>query len=261
MRIAHISDIHFGRISAEGIAKALTAEINASEVDLVVVSGDLTQRARRWQLRSAREFLDAFDPPTIVVPGNHDAYAWWYPLHRLTMPVRRYRRYISDELTPVFETSGLRLMGISSVHGWTVKSGIIRKRDRNRIVDYFKPDDTRFKIFVVHHHLVRMPEFGRHDVSRFGRDAFNQVSKAGVNLVLSGHLHRSHIEVFNRPSMSPLVVASAGTATSDRGRSPVQDENHYNMIDIREDTFQIEERRFVRERQEFEVERTSEHPR
>ncbi|NND72453.1 MAG: transcriptional regulator [Rhodothermales bacterium] len=261
MRIAHISDIHFGRISADGIVDALVEEINDSDVDLVVASGDLTQRARRWQLRSAKKMLDSFSPPVVVVPGNHDAYAWWYPFHRLAVPVRRYRKYISDDLSPVVEMPDLALLGISSVHGWTIKSGLVRKRDRQHIEEFFKRDDTRFKILVVHHHLVGMPEFGRHDVSLFGRNAFSLISDAGVNLVLSGHLHRSHVEVFERADAAPLVVASAGTATSDRGRPRVHYENHYNMIDVDKASFQIEERRFVASIRQYERERISTHPR
>jgi 3',5'-cyclic AMP phosphodiesterase CpdA len=52
-RIAHISDIHFGKISHPTIVEALVRDINESIVDLVVVSGDLTQRAFGHQFRAA----------------------------------------------------------------------------------------------------------------------------------------------------------------------------------------------------------------
>lgn len=245
MLIAHISDIHFGRISQGGIVEALVEEINSAEADLVVVSGDLTQRARRRQLAAARDMLKQFDSQVLVVPGNHDAYAWWYPVHRLTVPVRRYRRYITPDLSPTFVNDEVAVLGISSVHGWTVKAGLVRKRDRNRILQFFGSiDDSIFKILVVHHHLVSMPEFGRHDVSLYGSRTFRILQEQGVHMVLSGHLHRSHLEVFGRDTSRQLVVASAGTATSNRGRYPARLENHYNQIEIHDTHVEVDERRF-----------------
>lgn len=245
MLIAHISDIHFGRISQEGIVDALVEEVNGAEADLVVVSGDLTQRARRWQLAQAKEMLQRFDGDVLVVPGNHDAYAWWYPVHRLTVPVRRYRRYITPDLSPTFVNDKVAVLGISSVHGWTVKAGLVRKRDRNRIRQFFRSvDDSLFKVLVVHHHLVKMPEFGRHDVSLFGNRTFGILQEEGVDMVLSGHLHRSHLEVFRKDTPEQLLVASAGTATSNRGRYPAKLENHYNLIRIDDKKIEVDERRF-----------------
>ena len=181
----------------------------------------------------------------LVVPGNHDAYAWWYPVHRLTTPVKRYRKYITPDLSPAYVDERVAVLGISSVHGWTVKAGLVRKRDRNRIRQFFSSvDKSLFKILVVHHHLVSMPEFGRHDVSRFGGKTFRILQEEGVDMVLSGHLHRSHLEVFDRDSEDQLIVASAGTATSNRGRYPAKLENHYNQIKIDSEKIVVDERRF-----------------
>jgi len=100
--IVHLSDLHFGRINAAVIGP-LVSTINNIKPDVVAVSGDLTQRARSHQFKEARAFLDQLPRPQIVVPGNHDV-----PLHNLFArfldPLRKYRRYIANDLTPSYMT-------------------------------------------------------------------------------------------------------------------------------------------------------------
>ena len=69
--LLHISDLHFGRVDPATV-EPLTAAIRALARNVVIVSGDLTQRARAAEFRAARAFLDALPRPQIVVPGNHD---------------------------------------------------------------------------------------------------------------------------------------------------------------------------------------------
>src|SRR6478672_294522 len=98
--VVHISDIHFGRVDY-AIVETLTANINEINPDIVVVSGDLTQRARSAQFIEARQFLDKLPKPQIVVPGNHDI-----PLHnvfaRFLSPLEKYKKYITDDLEPFY---------------------------------------------------------------------------------------------------------------------------------------------------------------
>ena len=65
--VVHLSDVHFGRVDSRIVAP-LVAAIRAIAPDLVAVSGDLTQRARRRQFREARAFLDQLPSPMLVVP-------------------------------------------------------------------------------------------------------------------------------------------------------------------------------------------------
>src|SRR6185295_4473790 len=99
--IVHLSDIHFGRVDARLLAP-LVRLVREIAPDLVAVSGDLTQRARRRQFQQARAFLDQLPAPQLVVPGNHDV-----PLFnvaaRFADPYGGYRRYISQDLEPVYE--------------------------------------------------------------------------------------------------------------------------------------------------------------
>lgn len=258
-RIAHLSDIHFGRISVPQIVEDLVAEINAGEIDLVAVSGDLTQRARRGEFRKAVDMLDAFTPPTIVVPGNHDVYPWWRPLFRLSRPLGRYRRYITDDLTPTYTGDGLAVLGINSAHGQTVKGGRIGTSDRAAIEAFFTEQPLEaFRVLVVHHHLTQIQALGPHDVAHQAKKALEVASRVGVDLVLCGHLHVSHIEPIElSPDRHPLVIASAGTATSNRGRASNRQVNFYNIIDVTAEGFTIHERRYDREGGGFSAHRTT----
>src|SRR5215207_7385819 len=99
--IVHLSDLHFGRIDRR-LLEPLQREIAALTPDLVTISGDFTQRARRSQFADARAFLDTLTMPTLVVPGNHDI-PLYDVVERFAAPLARYRRYISPQLDPEFE--------------------------------------------------------------------------------------------------------------------------------------------------------------
>lgn len=247
-RIAHLSDIHFGRIAHPEIVARIVAEVNASGAGLVAVSGDLTQRARRHEFRAARAMLDAFDAPVLVVPGNHDVRAWWHhPLERVARPDRRFRRFIEPQRTPTFTDSAGRVaaVGIDTAHGLTVKGGLVRP-DQLRAVDGFfaRAPAGALRVLVMHHHLARLEALGGHDVARGASQARESVHRAGVDLVLCGHLHRSHTVEVEVEGGHRLVVASAGTATSSRGRADDAGANLYHWIDVEAGRFTVRERRF-----------------
>ncbi len=246
MRIAHVSDIHFGKILLPGIVGHLIDDVNREGVDLVVLSGDLTQRARRWQFEAARELIDAFESPTLAVPGNHDVHAWWRPHARILRPLERFHHYITPELNPSFSMDGVAVLGINSAHGRTIMGGLIARNQRQRIEEYFSSFDRgTFKVLVVHHHLTRIQALGPHDVARKARKALKTACKVGVDLILCGHLHISHVEpVEIVPLEHRIVIVSAGTATSIRGRKSNRRTNYYNLIDISQDSFTVHEKRY-----------------
>lgn len=253
MTIAHLSDLHFGRIADPGIVDALLSEVNERAVDLVVLSGDLTQRARPEEFEAAKALLQAIEPPTLVVAGNHDVYPWWRPYLRLRTPLRRYRDYITDDLAPRFETETGAVLGLTSAYGATIKGGRIGPDDRAEIAQYFEEmEASKFKILVLHHHLTKIQSLGPHDVARQAQKALDTAADVGVSLILCGHLHISHIEPLEIiPGEHRMVIASAGTATSNRWRGQEGPTNFYNLITVEEDAFTIEERRFVRGEDRF----------
>ena len=229
---------------------ALVTAINAAGVDVVCVSGDLTQRARYREFAAAKAMLERFTAPVIVVPGNHDVYAWWSPFSRMFKPLNRYRREITDNLTPTFEQDGLAVLGINSAYGRTRKGGYVSSGMRAAMRAFFggKPVST-FKVLVVHHHLLRLKALGSHDIARRAARTLVLARRLGVDLILCGHLHVSHVEHVETvgPRGEPerrVVIASAGTATSTRGRRQHRGVNFFNLVHVMPEAFEIAEQRF-----------------
>lgn len=259
IRLAHLSDPHFGRIAHPEVVDALTTSVNQWDPDLIAISGDLTQRAQKKQFQRAARLIDRLKAPTLIVPGNHDVYPWWRPFARLFQPLQRYRRYISDDLLPVYESKGIAALGVNSAHGWLLKNGWIRDEHIQAIVSFFDHQpDSRYKVLVLHHHLVRLERFGAHDVARRASTALRALENSGVDLILCGHLHESHIEkIDGHPDAREVVVASAGTVTSNRGRGEDYGVNGYNVITVDKEVVTVTEKRYQPRRQEFFSYRTS----
>ena len=259
-RFTHLSDVHFGKIRHPGIVEALVEEVNAAEMDLVVVSGDLTQRATDEQYRAAKAMLDAFQAPVLVVPGNHDVRQFWHnPIERVITPTVRFERTITDNLTPTFSMDGLSVFGMNTTHGLTVKGGLVRKSSLDAMQSYFgaRPEGD-LRVLVVHHHLIKNPTLGRTDIAFGAAKTIRAAMASGVDLLLCGHYHISNVTAHDVGDGHQIVVASAGTATSSRGRGEHKAINMYNRVTVETDRFAVEERRFDVKEGHFASVRTSE---
>ncbi|MGO8862107.1 MAG: metallophosphoesterase family protein [Acidimicrobiales bacterium] len=90
--VVHLSDLHLGA-HIDALAESLLADVWDRRPDLVVVSGDLTQRARRGQFSDARELLNSLPSPVLAVLGNHDL-PLFHPPERLLRASRRYEQIV-----------------------------------------------------------------------------------------------------------------------------------------------------------------------
>src|SRR2546423_11611694 len=118
-KLIHLSDLHFGRVDPV-LIDPLIRVIREVAPDVVAVSGDLTQRARSYQFQQARFFLDALPKPQIIVPGNHDI-----PLHnvfaRFLEPLTKYKRYIAEDLNPIYEDEEVAIVGVNTARSLVLK--------------------------------------------------------------------------------------------------------------------------------------------
>jgi len=248
--IVHLSDIHFGRVDA-AVVGPLIETINQIAPDVVAVSGDLTQRARSHQFKAARAFLDALPQPQIVVPGNHDV-----PLHnvlaRFAQPLRKYRRYITDDLRPLYYDDEIAVLGINTARSFTIKGGRINQQQVDWMRDRLCSFDPEVVKIVVTHHPFDIPEgHDERNVVGRARMAMERLASCGADVFLAGHLHVSHTTHSARrykiQGHSALVV-QAGTATSDRGRGEA---NSFNVIRIERPNISIERLECLPERGSF----------
>jgi 3',5'-cyclic AMP phosphodiesterase CpdA len=236
--IYHISDVHFGPPHLPRVSEGVLELIGRNRPDLVVLSGDLTQRAKPEQFRQARDFVDRIERmrvPTITVPGNHDVplYSVW---ERFFNPYGRYKKYFSSEMEPVYRDDELLAVGINTAFGWTVKDGRITLKRLLEVEKILRetPDEI-FKIVVAHHHMIPPPNFGTQRVLANAYEAIDIFSSAGVDLILSGHLHQAYIgnsEEFYPKGRPPVVILHSGTTTSNRGRGGERERNTCNWIQV-----------------------------
>ncbi|MBC7857240.1 MAG: metallophosphoesterase [Burkholderiaceae bacterium] len=238
-KLLHLSDLHFGRIDPALMAP-LKARVEQLAPDLVVVSGDLTQRARSRQFQQARIFLDSLPGPRIVVPGNHDV-PLFNLLSRFFRPLDKYRRHITDDLTPEYVDEQIAVLGVNTARSLTFKDGRIGHdqiaRLRARLASL--PPEL-IKVVVTHHPFDLPPHLESGDLVRRGPLAMAMFADHGVDLLLAGHLHASHAG--NTAARHPIagyaaLMVQAGTATSTRGRGET---NSFNFLRIEPERVTVE---------------------
>ncbi len=229
--IAHISDVHFG-CHDPGITDALLHQIHQMHPDLVVLSGDLTQRARINEFQQARHFIDRIDRPLLVVPGNHDI-PLYNLVHRFVDPLWKYRQHIPGGIggNDWFADDELAVLGINTARSLTLKGGRVSLNQMALIRRAFAHvPDSAWRIMVTHHPIAGA--YGEARIELAGRAplALRAVADAGVHLLLSGHHHRPvsghlHSELLLH---NTVLVVHAGTAVSTRTRD--EESNSYNVI-------------------------------
>lgn len=237
-RIAHLSDLHFGAHDPK-IVTAAEAWLQQRQPDLVIISGDFTQRAKRDQFRQASVWLNrlrAAGMMVLVVPGNHDV-----PLcnlaRRFGAPLHRYKRYISNDLCPFYEDREVAILGLNTARSLTIKDGRINHDQMRLLRERFAqvaPDKTR--ILVTHHPLFAMPiGRGRELSEAVGRheDAVKAARDAGIHIALAGHFHRTYAEAAHKmvAHAGGALVIQAGTATSTRLRNA--EPQSFNWLHVR----------------------------
>jgi 3',5'-cyclic AMP phosphodiesterase CpdA len=238
--IAHISDLHFGAEDPPVVA-GLLKDLLDLQPCLVIVSGDLTQRARRSQFAAAREYLQRIPYPLVVVPGNHDVPLYDF-IRRFASPLERYKHYISDDLNPVWQDDGLVVLGLNTARSFTWKSGRISHDQIAFMREQLCPiPESTFKILVTHHPFIPPPGESGIGIDLVGRAALalETVEACRIKLMLSGHLHHGYtgdVRTFYPLSKASTVAVQAGTACSHRIRN---EPNAYNRIRISSDHITI----------------------
>jgi 3',5'-cyclic AMP phosphodiesterase CpdA len=240
-RLVHLSDLHFGAHD-ERLVAAVEKSVDALKPDLVVISGDFTQRARTEQFAEACRFLERLHDgahEVLGVPGNHDI-PLYDVLRRFLSPLTRYRRFIDESLCPFIELPGIAVLGINTARSLTFKDGRINEDQVKFIAETFArtPSDS-MRILVTHHPLFAL-RVGEQVERAIGRQelALDAVEKSGVDMLLAGHNHHASSQDASElvTRAGGVLVIQAGTATSTRVR---EQEQSFNTIDIGEATATI----------------------
>lgn len=237
LTIFHVSDLHFGPPYYPEVGEAVLRFAAELRPDVIVASGDFTQRAREDQFRDARAFLDRLPrAPLVVVPGNHDV-PLYRGMERVLSPYALYKEYISEELDTVTDVPGARIVALNStaplraitngrIHRWQIELA------RRAFAD--TPAGTH-RIVVAHHHFAPPPDWEGADVMPKAKRALDAFTEMRVDLILGGHLHRSYIgnslDVYaGEDREHGIVIAQSGTSTSRRGRAREREKNTFNVL-------------------------------
>ncbi len=215
--LLQISDPHFGT-EQPLVAEALVALCRQTQPDLLVLSGDITQRARRAQFRQARAWTDRLAAPVLAIPGNHDLplFGLWA---RLRDPYARHREAFGDALEPMFVSSELLVVGVNTTRWYRHKNGEVSRPQIARVaacLEQAQPGQLR--LVVVHHPVAVQTAGESHNLLRGHAAALGRWAAAGADIVMGGHIHLAYTVPL--PGLvRPMWAVQAGTSVSRRVRA------------------------------------------
>jgi 3',5'-cyclic AMP phosphodiesterase CpdA len=237
--IIHGSDLHFGAPHDAEVAEIFLRQIQEIGPEIIVLSGDFTQRAKVREFEEARAWLDRLPQlPVVVTPGNHDV-----PLYRIVErlfdPYRNYRAHISGELDTVTRIPGATFVSLNSS---APRRAIVNGRIDQAQVDFARrafaeTPERDLRAVVAHHHLAPAPDYEGDKPLPGAKRILDAFSTMGVDLVMGGHLHRAYIG--NSLDVYPgvhrdrgITIVQSGTTTSRRGRAREAAKNSFNVIRV-----------------------------
>ena len=223
--VLQVSDPHFGTERPEVVA-ALERLCAHLRPDLLLLSGDITQRARRSQFARARAFVDRLAvPATLAIPGNHDI-----PLFnlgaRLASPYREYRRAFGHELQPRHEDADMLVIGVNTTRWWRHADGQVSSAQVRAVAQRLQAArqnrPRQWRLVVVHQPVAVTRPQDRHNLLHGHAQALRAWSAAGADMVLGGHIHLPYVLAVHQQMAGlphPIWAVQAGTAVSRRVRA------------------------------------------
>jgi 3',5'-cyclic AMP phosphodiesterase CpdA len=224
--LLHISDPHFGTEQPK-VAEALVALARQQRPNLVVLSGDITQRARAVQFQAARAFMERLGAPFVAIPGNHDIplFDVWT---RLRCPYARHTAAFGHALEPIYSSSDLFVAGVNTTRPWRHKHGEVSAQQIDRVVQLLtETTPEQLRVVVVHQPVAVTHAEDASNRLRGHAAALKRWAEAGADLVLGGHIHLPYVLALAGLAR-PLWAVQAGTAVSSRLRSGIP--NSVNLL-------------------------------
>lgn len=214
--LLQISDTHFGTERPQ-VVDALVALAAQERPEVVVLSGDITQRARPAQFRAAKTFIDRLGAPVLAIPGNHDI-ALFDLWARLTHPYARYVKVFGDDLEPVHSSQDLLVVGVNTTRAWRHRNGEVSSAQIERVAKLLTSASPRqLRVVVVHQPAAVIQAKDGTNLLRGRHAALRVWAAAGADLVLGGHIHLPYT-LAQHGLARRLWVVQAGTAVSSRTR-------------------------------------------
>lgn len=191
-RIVHVSDLHMGKREDAEVERALASLVERTAPELVVASGDLTNRGRRAEHERAHRFLGSLGVPVLAVPGNHDL-PYTFPA-RFMSPWAEFER-LWETTEPTFASAGLHVVGLNSAQPYRHQGGALDAGQLRRAAERLEAAAAgAYRVAVLHHHLLGAPWRAARKRPVSSRDrVFETLVSAGADLILSGHIHQAAV--------------------------------------------------------------------
>jgi 3',5'-cyclic AMP phosphodiesterase CpdA len=231
LRFLHLSDTHFGTEQAP-VADALLRLSAAQKPQMAILSGDITQRARRAEFAAAAAFLDCLEIPVMALPGNHDI-----PLFnlagRLLAPYGNYNKALQTPLMPAFENEQMLALGVNTTRWYRHKDGEVSGEQIAQIAARLRSAKSgQLRIVVTHQPVYVIEQRDAHNLLHNHEAAIRAWAAAGADLILGGHIHLPYVRNLREPYPDlprSFWCVQAGTAVSRRIRFEAA--NSVNIID------------------------------
>lgn len=224
--LLHISDTHFGS-EQPLVVEALVVLAAQQRPDVVVLSGDITQRARPAEFRAAKACVERLGAPVLAIPGNHDI-ALLDVWTRLSRPYAQFSAAFGVDLEPVYATPDWLVVGVNTTRAWRHRHGEVSARQIERVAGLLASASVgQLRVVVVHQPVAVPQDSERPHLLRGHTEATRAWAAAGADVVLGGHIHLPCALPLNGLARR-LWAVQAGTAVSERTRSGVP--NSVNIL-------------------------------
>jgi 3',5'-cyclic AMP phosphodiesterase CpdA len=232
--IVQISDTHFGT-EQPAVVAAMEAHVQAQGADLLVLSGDITQRARGAQFAAARAFLQRLEghgvPASLVIPGNHDL-PLFNLVSRFIAPYDQYQQHFGNDLEPSFENDDLLIIGLNTTHPRRHKDGLVTHEQVQAVTRRLEQSDpAKLRIVVAHQPFGSLVLSDLDNLQHGALAALTRWADAGLDMVMGGHIHLPYVLPLRNqyPSLSrDIWIVQAGTTLSSRVRGSAP--NSFNRL-------------------------------
>lgn len=227
MKIMHISDLHFG-MHQKDIIPYFLDDCTTFNPELVIISGDITQRATHSQYQLFTDFLKCIPATVLVVPGNHDI-SLYNVFSRLSSPFARYKSYVTPDLIAQAKNDSVRILGVNSVNPYRAKNGKLSSSTMEEISNYFHTPFNGLNILFFHHNFDYLE--GLHKPLENYTQFLNYLKDSSIDIVCTGHSHYAHISFIEKNNQYPCALLHAGTLLCQRSKDYL---NSYYQIEINE---------------------------
>lgn len=234
LRVAHLSDPHFGTIRM-GVGEGLLNILREVQPALILLTGDITQRARVDQFKAAKYFIDQIGAAAVIaVPGNHDI-SLGNIYERIFHPYKGYENIFKQKLDQNIVLKDLCITCLNSTSRWRHIQGDFQ---HSYLEQQFQENYSHCKVRIVafHHPMDCAKHIDDKNLLKGRNDAIALFDRHNVDMVVGGHIHDPYVNLSSAryPHIQRKIILSvAGTCLSSRTRSGAP--NSFNLIDINTD--------------------------